>query len=96
MACPRVNKHGVAALFLHKGGRLNEVRGSHKFQGASNLAKVYIIQPVLHNTKGGASRLLGVIGRTVPGPYKHELLEVIAQVARRYHPGSLPSDSREH
>ena len=70
--------------------------GSHKIQGVSDLAQVYMIQPVLHNTKGGASRLLGVIGPTVPGPYKHELLKVIADVARRYHPGSLPLDGREH
>ena len=96
VACPWVNKHGVAALFLHKGGRLNEVRGSHKFQGVSNLAQVYVIQQVLHNTKGGASRLLVVIGRTVPGPNKHELLKVVARVAWKYHPGSLPPDSREH
>ena len=96
VACPWVNKHGVAILFLHKGGRRNEVRGSHKFHGVSNPAQVYITQPVLHNTKGGASGLLGVIGRTVPRSYKHELLKVIAQVARRYHPGSLPPDSREH
>ena len=53
-------------------------------------------QPLLHNTKGEASRLLGVIGRTLPGPYRHQLLKVIAQVARRYHPGSLPPYSREH
>ena len=35
-------------------------------------------------------------GRTVPRPYKHGLLKVIAQVARRYHPIFLPPDSREH
>ena len=96
VACPWVNKHGVADLFLHKGGRLNEVRGFHKFQGVSNLEEVYIIQPALHNTKGGTSRLLGVIGRTVPGPYKHELLKVIVSVAKRFGLGSLPPDSREH
>ena len=96
VACTWVNKHGAATLFLHKGGCLNDVRGSHKFQGVSNPTQVYIIQPVLHNTKGGASRLFGVIGRTVSAPYKHELLKVIAQVARRYHPGSLPPDSTEH
>ena len=72
------------------------MRGSHKFQGVSYLAQVYIIQPVFHNMKGGASRPLGVIGRTVPGRYKHELLKVIAQVARGYHPGSSPPHSREH
>ena len=33
------------------------VRGSHKFRGLSNLA-VCIVPPILHNTKGGASRLL--------------------------------------
>ena len=96
MACPWVNKHGAATLFLHKGGLLKDVRDSHKFQGVSNLAEVYITQPVLHNIKGGAPRLLGVVGRTVPAPYTHELLKVIAQVARRYHPGSLPLDSWEH
>ena len=96
MACPWVNKHGASTLFLHKGGRLNDVRVSHRFQGVSTLAEVYIIQSVLHNTRGGASRLLAIIGQTVHGPYKHELLKVIAQVARRYHPGSLPLDSREH
>ena len=53
-------------------------------------------QTVLHSTKAGASRLLGVIGRTVPGPYKHELLKVISEAAKRYHPGYLPPDSREH
>ena len=95
VACPWVNRHGAATLFLHKGGRLNDVRGSHKFEGVSNLAQVHIIQLVLHNTKGGASKLLGNIGRTVPGPYKHELLKVIAQVTRRYHLGTLPPDSRE-
>ena len=96
VACPLVHKHGASALFLHKVGCLNDVRGSHNIQGISNLAQVYIIQPVVHNMKGGASRLLGVIGRTVPRPYKHELLMVIAQVARRYQPGSLPPDGREH
>ena len=96
VACPLVNKHGASTVFLHKGGRLNDVRGSQKFQGVSNLAHVYIIQPVLHNMKGGASRRLGVIGRMVPRLYKHELLMVIAQVARRYQLGSLPHDSREH
>ena len=96
LACSWVNKHGASTLFVHKGRCRNYVRGSHKFQGVCNLAQVYIIQPVLHNTKGGASRLLGAICRTVPGPCKHELLKVIAQVARRYHPGSLPRDSREH
>ena len=72
------------------------MRGSHKFQGVRHLEEVYIIQRVLHNTKGGASRLLGVIGRTVPWQYKHELLKVIASVANRYDPGSLPLDSKEH
>ena len=95
---------GLAHCFCTGGGgaskskinKVNKVRGSHKFQGASNLAQVYIIQRALHNTKGGASRVLGAIGRTVPGPYKHEMLKVIAQVARRYRPQSLPPDSREH
>ena len=31
VACPWVNKHGAATLFPHKGGQLNDVRGSHKF-----------------------------------------------------------------
>ena len=38
VACPWVNKHGASTLFVHKGGRLNDVRGSHKFQ----VAQVYI------------------------------------------------------
>ena len=59
MACPWVNKHGVATLFLHK-GHLSEVWGSHKSQCVSNLAQVYVVQLLLHNTKGGASTLLGV------------------------------------
>ena len=67
VACPWVNKHAASTLFLHKGGRLNDVRGSQKFQGVSNLAHVYITQPVLHNTKGGASRLLGVMAGRYPG-----------------------------
>ena len=96
VVCPWVNKHGFATLFLHKQGRLNDVRGCHKFQSVSNLAQVHIIQPVLHNTRGRASRLLGGIGRKVPGSYKHELLKAIAQVARRYHPRYLPPNSREH
>ena len=96
MACPWVNKDGAGELFLHKGGCLNGVRGSHKFQGVSNLEEVCIVQPVLHNTKGAASRILGVIGRTLPAPYNHDLLQVIAHVARRYDPGSLPPDSRQH
>ena len=81
VACPWRNKHGVKDLFLHKGGCLNQVRGPHKFQGVSNLEKVYII---------------GVIGRTLPPAAQHELLQVIAHVARRYNPGSLPPDSRKH
>ena len=95
VACPWVNKHGAATLFLHKGGG-GGVQMKCAVPTSCKVAEVYIIQPVLHKTKGGASRLLGVIGRTVPGPYKHELLKVVAQVARRYHPGSLPPDSREH
>ena len=81
VGCPWINKHGFAHLFLHKGGRLHQVRGSHKFLGVSNLEDVCIIQPILHNTKGGAPRLLGVIGYTLLGQYKHELLLVIAHVA---------------
>ena len=81
---------------MHKAGCLNHVWGPHKLQGVSNFENVYIIQPVLHNTKGSASRLLGVIGRTLPPEAQHELLQVIAHVARRYNPGSLPPDSREH
>ena len=96
VACPWVNKHGASTLFLHNGGHPNDVRGCHKFHRVSNVAEIYIMQSLLHNTKGGASRLLGVIGRPVPGPCKHELLKVIAQVARIYHPGSLPPDTREH
>ena len=94
VACPWVNKDGAGELFLHKGGCLNGVRGSHKFQGVSNLEEVYIVQPVLHNTKGAASTILGVIGRTLPAPCNHDLLQVIAHVARRYDPGSMPPDSR--
>ena len=52
------------------------------------------MQPVLRNTKGAASRILGVIGRTLLAPCNHELLQ--AQVARRYDPGSLPRDNRQH
>ena len=62
VACPWVNNHGASTLFLHKGGRLNDVRGSHKFRGVPSLAQVCIIQPLLHNKKGGASKILGVIG----------------------------------
>ena len=51
---------------------------------------------MLHNTKGSASRLLGVIGCRLPPQAQHELLQVIAHVARRCNPGSLPPDSREH
>ena len=40
--------------------------------------------------------MLGVTSRTLPTPYNHELLQVIAQVARRYDPGCLPPDSRQH
>ena len=83
-------------LFWHKGGCLNQVRGGHKFQGVSNLENVHIIHPVLHNTKGSASRLLGVIGRTLPPKLQHELLQVVAHVARRYNLGCQPPDSREH
>ena len=96
VACPSVNEDGAGELFLHKGGCLNAMRGSHKFQGVSNLEEVYIVHPVLHNTKGTASRILGVIGRTLAAPYNHDLLQVIAHVARRYDPGSLPPDSRQH
>ena len=62
VACPWVNKDGAGELFLHKGGRLNGVRGSQKFQRVSNLEEVYIVQPMLHSTKGAASRIMGVIG----------------------------------
>ena len=96
VACPWVNKDGAGELFLHKGGCLDGVCGSHKFQGVSNLEEVYIVQPVLHNTKGEASRILGVTGRTPPAPYNHELLQVIVHVARRYDPGSWPPDSRHN
>ena len=96
VVCHWVNKNGAGELFLHKGGCLNDVRGSHKFQGVSNPEEVYIVQPVLHNTKGAASSILGVIGRTLPTPCNHELLQVIAQVARRYVPGSLPADNGQH
>ena len=96
VARPWVNKNGAGELFLHKGGCLNGVRGSHKFQGVSNLDEVDIAQPVWHNTKRAASKIQGVIGRTLPAPYNHELLQVIAHVARRYDPGSLPPDSKQH
>ena len=49
-----------------------------------------------NNTKGGASKLLGVIGRTVLGQYKHKLLKFIVSLAKRYDRGSMPPDGREH
>ena len=96
VACPWVNKDGAGELFLHKGGRLTGVRGSNNIQGVSNLEEVHIVQPVLHNTKEAASRILGVIGRTPPAPYNHEPFQVIAHVARKYDLRSLPPDSRQH
>ena len=96
VACPWVNKHGLKHLFVQKGGVFASGLGAHRFQGLSNSQNVYIIQPVLHNTKGSASRLLGVIGRTLLPKLQHELLQVIAHVPRRYNLGSLPRDSREH
>ena len=68
----------------------------HKFLGVCNLENMYIMELMLHNTKGAVSRLLGVIGRALPPGSQHELLQVIAHVARRYNLGSLPRDSREH
>ena len=31
VACPWLNKHELQDVFLHKGGRLNQVQGPHKF-----------------------------------------------------------------
>ena len=96
-ACTWLNKHGVKHLSLHwGGGGLKQVWGPQKFHGPSNLENVCIIQPVLHNTKGNASRLLSVIGRTLPPESQHELLQGIAHVATRYTARFLPPDSREH
>ena len=73
VACTWVDKHAAANLLLNKGGCMAQVCGSKKFQGVSNLKEVYIMQPLLLNTTGGASSLLGVIGRTVPTAYRHEV-----------------------
>ena len=83
-------------LFLQKRGCLNQVREPHKSQGVSNLENVYIIELVLYNTKGSASRLLVVVRRTLPPESQYQLVQVMAYVARRYNRGSLPCDSREH
>ena len=31
VVCPWLNKHGMKDLFLHNGGCLNQVQGTHKF-----------------------------------------------------------------
>ena len=69
--------------------------GTQKIVGCLKLRNVNIIQSLLHNTKGSASRLLGVMGRTLPPEFQHELLQVIAHVSRRYNPRSLPCDSKK-
>ena len=43
VACPWVNKEGVQDLFKYKkGGHLQDVRGTHKFQGVQGLQHIYI------------------------------------------------------
>ena len=50
----------------------------------SNLAQVQAVQPVLHNIKGFGSRIVGVVGRTLPPIKSCTFLLLVVVVARRY------------
>ena len=81
-SCQWDRKNHLANLFTTAPLHLDSY--SVRLAGLSNLAQVQAMQPVLHNIKGFGSRIVGVVGRTLPTIESCTFLVLVVAVARRY------------
>ena len=66
------------------------------FVGVEGLEEAFVVQPLLHNLKGGISRACGVVGRMLPLEDACELFCYVAPVAPRYKVADIPVDSKQY
>ena len=66
------------------------------FVGVQVLEEAFVVQPSLHNLKGGISRACGVVGRVLPLEDACELFRYVATVAPRYKLADIPVDSKQY
>ena len=64
------------------------------FVGVEGLEEAFVVQPSLHNLKGGISRACGVVGRVLPLEDACELFRYVATVAPRNKVADIPVDSK--
>ena len=81
-SCQWDRKNHLANLFTTAPLHLDSFSG--RLAGLSNLAQVQAVQPILHNIKGFGSRIVGVVGRTLPTAESWAVLLLVVVVARRY------------
>ena len=81
-SCQWDRKNHLANLFTTAPLHLDSY--SVRLAGLSNLAQVQAVQPLLHNIKGFGSRIVGVVGRTLPTIKSCTFLVLVVAVARRY------------
>ena len=65
------------------------------FVGVEGLEEAFVVQPSLHNLKGGISRACGVVGRALPFEDACELFRHVATVAPRYKVADIPVDRKQ-
>ena len=66
------------------------------FVGVEGVEEAFVVQPSLHNLKGGISRACGVVGRVLPLEDACELFRYVATVAPRYKVADIPVDSKQY
>ena len=81
-SCQLDRKNHLANIFTTAPFHLDSY--SVRLAGLSNLAQVQAVQPVLHDIKGFGSRIVGVVGRTLPTITSCMFLLLVVVVARRY------------
>ena len=94
VVCPWKRHEGVRALFGCHTQSLQQM--GKMFVGVEGLEEAFVVQPSLHNLKGGISRACGVVGRVLPLEDACELFRYVATVAPRYKVADIPVDSKQY
>ena len=66
------------------------------FVGVEGVEEAFVVQPSLHNLKGGISRACGVVGRVLPLEDAYGLFRYVATMAPRYKVADIRVDSKQY
>ena len=94
VVCPWKRHEGVRALFGCHTQSLQQM--GKMFVGVEGVEEAFVVQPSLHNLKGGISRACGVVGRVLALEDACELFRYVATVAPRYKVADILVDSKQY